>query len=132
MTSIYYQANRNYPLTQSEQEQIVQILKECEENYPFPGRGETLCQYSYDLAEPTCIFSGAAKLPFPCDDDNDMNDKIVEMQTEALFFLIDWLTSLRRVIPDAIWEASLEDVEFIWEEESGYRLMTNEEYEDYC
>ncbi len=35
MTSIYYQANRNYPLTQSEQEKIDQILKECEENYPF-------------------------------------------------------------------------------------------------
>ncbi|MBE5980135.1 MAG: hypothetical protein E7249_13520 [Paenibacillaceae bacterium] len=132
MTSIYYQANRNYTLTQSEQEKIDQILKECEENYPFPGRGETLCQCSYDLAEPTCIFSGAAKLPYPCDDGNDMNDEIVEMQTEALFFLIEWLTSLRRVIPDAIWEASLEDVEFIWEEESGYRLMTNEEYEDYC
>lgn len=61
-----------------------------------------------------------------------MNDEIEEMQTEALFFLIEWLTSLRRVIPDAIWEASLEDVEFIWEEENGYRLMTNEEYEDYC
>lgn len=28
MTSIYYQANRNYPLTQSEQEKIDQILKE--------------------------------------------------------------------------------------------------------
>ncbi|MBE5973791.1 MAG: hypothetical protein E7251_04255 [Paenibacillaceae bacterium] len=132
MTSIYYQANRNYPLTQSEQEKIDQILKECEENYPFPGRGETLCQYSYDPAEPTCIFSGAVKPPYPCDDGNDMNDEIEEMQTEALFFLIEWLTSLRRVIPDAIWEASLEDVEFIWEEENGYRLMTNEEYEDYC
>ena len=61
-----------------------------------------------------------------------MNDEIVEIQTEALFFFIEWLTSLRRVIPDAIWEASLEDVEFIWDEENGYRLMTNEEYEDYC
>lgn len=128
MTSIYYQANRNYPLTQSEQEKIDQILKECEENYPFPGRGETLCQYSYDLAEPTCIFSGAVKLPYPVDDD----DETMQMQTEALFFLIEWLTSVRRVIPNAQWDASLEDVELIWEEENGYRLMTNEEYEDYC
>jgi hypothetical protein len=130
MTSIYYQANRDYPLTQSEQEKIGQILKECEENYPFPGRGETLCQYSYDPADPTCIFSGAVKLPYPSDDDAE--EEMMEAQTEALFFLIEWLTSVRRVIPDAKWDALLEEVELIWDEENGYRLMTNEEYEDYC
>lgn len=128
MTSIYYQANRSYTLTQSEQEHVAQILKECEEGYPFPERGEALCQYSYDPADPTCIFSGSAKLPYPVDDDNET----MQMQTEALFFLIEWLTSVRRVIPNAQWDASLEDVELIWEEENGYRLMTNEEYEDYC
>nr|WP_288824219.1 hypothetical protein [uncultured Clostridium sp.] len=52
MTSIYYQANRSYPLTQSEQEQVAQILKECEKSYPFPERGEALRQYSYDPADP--------------------------------------------------------------------------------
>ena len=131
MTSIYYQANRSYPLNQSEQEQVSQILKECEKNYPFPERGEALRQYSYDPTDPACIFSGSAKLPYPYDDD-DADEETMEMQTEALFFLIEWLTSVRRVIPDAQWDASLEDVELIWDEENGYRLMTNEEYEDYC
>lgn len=36
MTSIYYRVNRSYPLTQIEQEQVAQILKECEANYPYP------------------------------------------------------------------------------------------------
>ncbi len=130
MTSIYYQANRNYPLTQSEQEKVNQILIECIENNPFPERGETLCRYPYDPADPTCIFSGAAKLPYPNDDDTE--EETIEAQTEALFFLIECLTSVRRAISDATWEASLEGVEFIWDDESGYRLMTNEEYEEYC
>lgn len=36
MTSIYYRANRSYPISQSEQERVEKILKECEEKYPFP------------------------------------------------------------------------------------------------
>ena len=128
MTSIYYQVNRSYPLTQAEQEQITQILKECEENYPYPGRGETLCQYSYDPEDPTCIFSGSTKLPYSSDDMDDQD--LMEMQTKVLFFLMEGLTSLRRVIPDGEWNASLEDFEMIWEEENGFRMMTNEEYSD--
>jgi hypothetical protein len=133
MTSIYYRANRSYPLSQSEQERVEKILKECEEKYPFPERGETLCQYPYDPADPTCIFSGSAKLPYPYDDDDndDADEETMKMQSKALFFLIEWLSWVRRAITDAEWEASLEDIEFIWEEENGYRLMTNDEYEDY-
>ncbi|WP_353095619.1 hypothetical protein [Tissierella praeacuta] len=126
MTSIYYQVNRSYPLTKIEQDQITQILKECEASYPYLESGEALCQYSYDLADPTCILSGSAKLPYPYDDMQDQDS--LEMQTKALFFLIQWLTTLRRAIPNAEWDASLEDVTLIWEEENGWRLMTNEEY----
>lgn len=128
MTSIYYQVNRSDTLTQKEQEQVSQILKECEESYPYPEKGEALCQYSYDPADPTCIFSGSTKLPYPSDDMEDQES--LEMPTKVLFFLMEWLTKLRRAIPNAEWNASLEDVELIWENEKGFRLMTNEEYSD--
>ena len=130
MTSLYYQANRSCPLTPVEQERITQILRDSAACYPHVEIGETLCQYSRDLEEdPACIFSGAVKLPYSCEiPDQDL----INIQSEALFFFMEWLTKLRRALPDAQWDVSLEGFPFLWEEESGWRLMTDEEYQAYC
>lgn len=125
MLSIYYQANRDYLLTEAEQKEVSQILMESATGYPFSEMGETLCQYDYDPAEPSCVLAGSVKLPYS---DEIEDYELMDMQVEAVFYFLPWLTKLRRAVPDAHWVASFEGDEMIWEEEYGWRMMTNEEY----
>lgn len=60
--SIYYTAERNYPLTDDENKAIENIVKKYDGKKKIKG-GEDFCIYDYDPEEPKVIFSGSTGLP---------------------------------------------------------------------
>lgn len=62
MASIYYCARRAYPITQTEQVQLTDIIENYGKRFAYQETGELFCVFEYNAEEPDCIFEGATKL----------------------------------------------------------------------
>ena len=122
MTSIYYCARRDYPITETEQMKITGVLEDYWNGFAYQETGESFSVFEYNEEEPNCIFEGATKLPYTED---------VMEQWEACQYWMECLTAVTRILSDAAWEAALEGVPFQWEKETGWRVMSDDEYQRY-
>jgi hypothetical protein len=113
--SIYYDAERNYPLTDEENADIEEIVEKYnnEKDKKFRN-GEDFYIYEYDTEEPETIFSGATKLAM-----SSINPMIT---AKCCIYWVKCLTEIRSVIEDAEWYAGMDDTELEWDEEYGWHL----------
>jgi hypothetical protein len=113
--SIYYDAERDYPLTDKENNLIEKIVEKynVEKMNKFEN-GEDFYIYDYDKNEPRKIFSGATGLEI-----SDINPMIT---AKCCIFWAKCLTEIRKIINDSEWTVQMDDDELIWDEEKGWYL----------
>jgi hypothetical protein len=114
--SIYYSADRDHGLTPEEQ----RAIDACIAKYPPPPpkRGlfwsdadewESFCVYARTpRTEASRIFQGATKL----------SDRGGEEVWEGVQHWCALLTEIRRAVPDAEWNVSVEDHQIVWDDET--------------
>ena len=104
--SIYYEAQRDRPLTAQEQTAIDDIV--CRNEAVGGPYWESFCVYAHDEdTEPGVIFEGATKLPLTTED-----EFWEEIQHRCRI-----LTLIRRVLSDATWSVHIDDATIFWDEE---------------
>jgi len=114
--SIYYQAERDRPLSKAEREAIARVESEYAvedqiEEYCRTGEGpnwESFCVY--DPADPTSpgiVFEGATKLP----------DNAEGHLATGVDHWCRALSQIRLILHDAEWSVHIDDVDVPWNEE---------------
>jgi hypothetical protein len=113
--SIYYDAKRNYFLTDEGSNNIKEIVEKYnnEKDKKFK-KGEDFYIYEYDKEEPEKIFSGSTKLAM-----SSRNPMIV---AKCCIFLAKCLTKIRSIVKDAEWSVSMDDTDLEWDERNGWHL----------
>jgi hypothetical protein len=113
--SIYYDAKRNYPLTDGENELIEKIVKKynIEKDKKFK-KGEDFYIYGYDKDEPEKIFSGSTGLAM-----SFVNPMIT---AKCCIFWAKCLTEIRNNVKNAEWSVQMDEDELIWDEINGWHL----------
>lgn len=114
--SLYYTAIRSTPLTAEESAEIRRIADTYCKSFPLKGRAEDFCIYL--ASDGTEIFSGATALP---------GGGYKRMYEAALHWL-KALTDIRNALSGCVWDVRFDDVDLIWEESTGWRFPTDEEY----
>ncbi len=112
--SYYYSARREAPLSESERKAIAEVEKRYAvedriERYAHTGAGpnwESFCIYDSPTA-PNMIFEGATRLP----------DNSEEHLLEGLKHWTEALSEIRRIVPNAEWSVTIDDVEIPWDED---------------
>lgn len=107
-------------MTSKEDARIEEISQKYMEEYKgteFEGPG---C-IKGEEGEP--IFAGDIRIPF-------YSPELEDELEEFLDYWLQWLTEITHVLVGAEWEVSVEDVPLLWDNESGWRLMTDEEYKE--
>lgn len=117
--SVYYTAKRDMPLTAEEKQQIQAAADQYNAEYPFQNKHEDFCIYSEPLDEPDAVFAGATRIP--------MNRKLFY---DIILYWLKCLTKITRLLKGCTWDARLDEVKLIWEEENGWRLPTDAEYRE--
>jgi hypothetical protein len=113
--SVYYDAKRNYPLTDEENNNIKKIVEKYnnEKNKNF-RKGEDFYIYEYDKKEPEKIFSGSTGLAM-----SFINPMIT---AKCCIYWAKCLTEIRSIVKDAEWSVSMDDTDLEWDEEKGWHL----------
>ena len=117
--SLYYTAKREYPLTAQEQVAAQEITERYCAQYPFRRKAADFG--IYDRKEQgDIIFSGATKLPGG------------RLQTlyDAANYWMKCLTELTGLLEGAVWSATFDDVDLIFDPEEDWRFPTDEEYKE--
>jgi hypothetical protein len=113
--SIYYDAERDYPLTDDENNLIEKIVGKYNiEKMSKFKKGEDFYIYEYDKNEPRKIFSGATGL--------EMSAANPMITAKCCIFWAKCLTEIRNIVKDAEWAVQMDDDELIWDEEKGWYL----------
>lgn len=112
--SLYYYASRGTPLTAAETAEVQRIATAREETFPYDDT-EGLCLYDGGGSTPEEILAGSTKMP---------GDGDVERMMSVLGHVLETVSALRRVLPDAEWRVHLDDMDMPWDEEQGYLLPT--------
>jgi hypothetical protein len=113
--SIYYDAERNYPLSDKENNLIEKIVEKynTEKRKKFK-KGEDFYIYEYNKKEPEKIFSGSTGLAM-----SFINPVIT---AKCCIFWAKCLTEIRKILKDAKWSVQMDEDELIWDEEKGWYL----------
>lgn len=114
---IYYDAKRRIPLSGEEEEKIDKITRKYIEEYPRKEEYEG--PDTFDDKE-LGIYCGMLRIPLKF---------YPEEMEEFLDYWLKWLTDVTYVLPEAEWNVCFEDVPLIWDEDDGWRLMSDEEFE---
>jgi hypothetical protein len=113
--SIYYDAERDYPLTEEENNFIEKIVKKynIEKEKKFK-KGEDFYIYEYDKKDPQKIFSGSTGLAM-----SFINPMIT---AKCCMLWAKCLTEIRNIVKDAEWSVQMDDDELMWDEINGWHL----------
>ena len=113
---IYFYAKRAASVSEAEDAKITEITDKYWKEYPkkdiFEGPG-------FFSGEDEWIYHGMLRIP--------MELEMAELE-EFFSYWLKWLTDVTNVLHDAEWEAEFEGGPLIWEEEGGWRPMSDEEY----
>jgi hypothetical protein len=113
--SIYYNAKRDYPLTNDENNCIEKIVKKYDmEKKKKINKGKDFYIYDYDEDEPEKVFSGSTSL--------DMSFINPVITAKCCIFWAKFLTEIRNTIKDAEWTVRMDEDELLWDDEKGYYL----------
>ena len=116
--ALYYQAKRDHPLTEREQMAAQEITERYRAQYPFRRKAEDFG--IYDRAEQEdIIFSGSTKLP---------GGRLQALYDTANYWM-KCLAELTGLLEGAVWSATFDDVDLIFDPEEGWRFPTDEEYQ---
>ncbi len=100
--SLYYDARRDYPLTESEINESNKIIEKYCDSFTLKGQAEEFCVYpGFDEKS---VFYGSTKLP-----DNSEDDFI-----DALEQWTACLSEIHEVIKECEWSVTLDDTELVW------------------
>lgn len=110
--SIYYSAQRENELCKEEYKTVNSIIEEYNKSYPYRGQ-ENFGFYDFEKLEDYIIFSGSIKLP--------LTNQVEDTYIGALHWA-SCLTEIRKVISDAQWDVSIDDVDLSWSETNGWEL----------
>lgn len=106
--SLYYDARRDYPLTESETAESNKIIEKYCDSFPFKGEAEEFCVYpGYDESS---VFYGSTKLP---DFSEDALLSAVQHWTSCL-------SEIHEVIKDCEWSVNLDDNELVWTDDGWW------------
>lgn len=115
--SLYYEAKREQPLTEQEKDASKEIIEKYCSQYPFKRKVEDFSVYDVDSDE-DIIFSGSTKLP--------------TTGPKTLFDVANYwlkcLTEITRLLTNATWAVTFDDVDLILDSNEGWRFPTDEEY----
>lgn len=115
--SLYYEAKREQPLTEQEKEASKEIIEKYCSQYPFKRKVEDFSVYDVDSDE-DIIFSGSTKLP--------------RTGPKTLFDVANYwlkcLTEITRLLTNATWAVTFDNVDLILDSNEGWRFPTDEEY----
>ncbi|MER6100070.1 hypothetical protein ABT154_30290 [Streptomyces sp. NPDC001728] len=106
--SLYYSADRALPLTAAEKAAVESIVAAHMSSFPYEDT-ESLDLYEDDGDEPHRIVAGSTKMPL---DPGQLMPVVIHV--------LDSVTDLRRVLPDADWHVHLDDLDVPWDETDGY------------
>lgn len=129
---IYYEAKRSIPISEKETAQIEKItdkyLREYtrKDQYEGPGTFSLEDGGDADCSDVKRIYRGMLRIPTEFMEDEADGAEAME---EFLAYWLKWLTDVTRELSEAEWEASLEEVPLIWEDKTGWRVMSDQEYE---
>lgn len=116
--AIYYEAARNEPLTERERTICKEIAEKYCAEYPFKRKIEDFGIYEDAREQDGIIFSGSTKLP-----GNSPNTLF-----ETANYWLKCLTEITHLLKDAEWDVTFDDVDLIYDLDEGWRLPTDEEY----
>ncbi len=125
---IYYTAKRKNPLSEEEREKIEEIGNKYWEQYPRKEEYEGPGTFDTSDQEDDIIYFGNLRIPFEFMSDDPEDRESRKAMEEFMDYWLKFITDITRLIPDAEWDAQFEDIPFIWEEENGWRFLTNEEF----
>ncbi|TRV79430.1 hypothetical protein FKN01_09720 [Streptomyces sp. 130] len=108
--SLYYTARRATPLTGSESAAVTRVVTARQASFPYEDE-ESLYVYDPRAAGPGTVLDGSTKMPF---DPGRLLPVIAHV--------LDSVTQLRRVLPDADWHVHMDDLDVEWDEARGYEL----------
>ncbi|MCM1506528.1 MAG: hypothetical protein NC177_05260 [Ruminococcus flavefaciens] len=109
--SVYYTAERNTPLTDTEKVSVNNIVEKYNSEYPFDEKAEDFCVYD-SVPENNVIFEGATKLP----------DSDIELSFDVAMYWLECLTEITRLLHGCQWTVTLEDDEMEWDDTYGWGL----------
>ena len=118
--SIYYEARRSSPLSDSEKAEVTRIVDQYsvdEEIESFVATGDGFNWESFDFkldAAPGVVFAGSTQLP---DNSEEAPIKSVEHWSQCL-------AELRRAIKGANWNVTVEDAPLHWDDEKQIYDLT--------
>lgn len=115
--SLYYEAEREQPLTEQEDSICREIVQRYCAQFPFEEKYEDFGTYDIDKAT-NIIFSGATKLP--------------PGEAKTMFHIANYwlkcLTEITNALADCTWTVTFEEVPLILDKSEGWRFPTDEEY----
>lgn len=114
--SLYYTAKRSYSLNDEEKNVVHAIVDKYCSEFPYKNKHEDFCLYNEPLDEEDTVLDGATAIPM---DTKNFYDIIL--------YWLKCLTELTESLCDCEWNVHFDDVELIWELQSGWRLPTDEE-----
>lgn len=120
----YYTARRNVPISQEEDSKITEITNKYCEKYTLSKGYEGPGRFSCDNGN---IYEGMIRIPL----ERIPQDIPMEKMESFFIYWLKWLTDITRVLHNAEWEAAFEDVPLVWEEKTGWRMMSNQEYGEF-
>jgi len=114
--SIYYEAARSSSLTAQEEAAVQSIIEQYCAQYPFSKPFEEFGVYEYS-SDSDIVFSGSTKLP----------DSEPDVMFQAALHWLQCLTKITELLIDCRWSASFEEVDLIYETDTGWRFPTDQE-----
>lgn len=111
--SLYYEAERTWPITPQEQAACNEIADRYNSQYPFGELYESFCIYdptespSPADGQPIVIFSGATKLP-PAED--------MDLIFNVLHWWLKCLREIADVLTDAQWRVHVDGAAIEWDD----------------
>lgn len=118
--ALYYEATRKQSLTEQEKAITRKIIEKYCFEYPFKRKTEDFCMYDENEYQDKIIFSGSTKLP-----GNDPKTLF-----EAANYWLECLTEITKLLVNAEWNVTFDDVELVLDRDEGWRFPTDEEYKD--
>lgn len=109
--SLYYNARRAGPLTESETAAVARIVAAHLGSFPYDDE-ESLFVYDGDGGdEPEIVLAGSTKMP------RDPGRLL-----PVIAHVLDSVTELRRALGQAEWRVHMDDLDVPWDEAEGYVL----------
>lgn len=108
--SLYYCASRAVPLTAAETAAVERIVAARMSSFPYQDE-ESLYLYNNGGSEPDEIVAGSIKMPLD-----------LARVLPVIAHVLDSVTKLRRVLPEAEWRVHMDDLDVPWDEDEGYAL----------